>query len=175
VIAYRNWIGGVVVALALSLPFYGHTWNLLMHILGAVVFMGNIVVSALWVSLARRSHNIEALRLGARGLAVTDAVFILPGALLLLVNGGIIGTPYFKTHATWLFVSLGLFVVSGIVWGAVLVPIQKRLAAVIKATPGGASVPEEVDGLLKRWFRWGGIAAILPLITLVLMVFKPAF
>lgn len=173
--SYRNLIGGVVITLALSLPFYGHTWNLLMHILGAVMFMGNIVVTAVWASLARRSRNIEALRLGVRGISVTDAIFTVPGGLLVLLNGGIIGTPYFRAHATWLFVSIGLFAASGIVWGGLLIPVQKRLSALMRATPGGASIPPEVDSLLGRWFRWGGIATVLPLIALVLMVFKPTF
>jgi uncharacterized membrane protein len=164
----------VVITLALSLPFYGHTWNLFMHVFGAVVFMGNIIVTAAWASLARRSRNIEALRLGVRGIVITDSIFTVPGALLVLLNGGIIGTPYFRAHATWLFVSIGLFLASGVVWGSVLVPIQKRLSSLMKATPGGASIPPEAELLLKRWFQWGGVATLLPLLVLALMVFKPA-
>jgi uncharacterized membrane protein len=166
---------GAAIAVVLSLPFFGPQWNLLMHIVGAVIFMGNILVTAVWMSLARRSSNTEALRMGARGIMLTDAIFTLPGVILLILNGGIIGTPYFRAHATWLFVSIALFVVSGILWGAVLIPIQRRLYTLMKATPGGASVPAEADQLLRKWFRFGGVAALLPLVTLVLMVLKPGF
>ena len=165
---------GVIIAIALSLPFYGYRWNLLMHILGAVLFMGNIIVSATWVSLARRTRHTEAIRLGVRGIIVADTIFTMPGVLLLLLNGGILGTPFFKARAMWLFISMGLFVISVLLWAAVLVPLQRRMSAVMKATPPGAAPPPEIEALLKHWFRWGGMASLLPLAALVLMVAKPA-
>lgn len=164
---------GAVVAVALSLPFYGHTWNLFMHVLGAIVFMGNIVVSAAWMSLARRARNPEALRLGARGLMLTDAIFTLPGSLLILLNGGIIATPYFQARVGWVVVSLVLFLLSGIVWAAVLVPAQRKLSTLMEAMPAGGPIPAGADALVTKWFRWGGIATLLPLVSLVLMVAKP--
>ena len=167
-------IVGVIVAITLSLPFYGYRWNLLMHILGAVLFMGNIIVSAAWVTLARRARHTEALRLGVRGIVVTDTIFTMPGVLLLALNGGILGTPFFKQGAMWLFISIVLFVMSAIIWAAVLVPLQKRMSAMMKATPPGAAVSADFDAVLRRWFRWGGMATLLPLAALVLMVAKPA-
>lgn len=169
----RILIVGVIIAVALSLPFYGYRWNLFMHIFGAVLFMGNIVVSAAWASMARRAKHTEALRLGVRGIIVTDTIFTMPGVLLLILNGGILGTPFFKAGAMWLFIAIGLMVLSGIIWGAILVPLQRRMSALMKATPPGSAVPAEVEVLLKRWFRWGGLASLLPLVTLVLMVAKP--
>jgi uncharacterized membrane protein len=166
---------GALVAIALSLPFYGRNWNLLMHQLGAVLFMGNLVVSAAWMSLARRSPNAEALRLGVRGVILTDAIFTLPGALLLLLNGGVLATPFFQAGAKWIFLSIALFILSGVIWGAVLVPVQKRLSAAMAAVPAGGPVPAACDALLAKWFRFGGVATLLPLATLVLMVLKPAF
>lgn len=171
----RIMIIGAIVAVALSLPFYGHHWNLLMHQVGAILFMGNVIIAAAWMSLARRSRDLAALRFGIRGVILTDAIFTFPGSLLILLNGGILGTPYFETGARWLFVSIALFLVSAALWLAVLVPAQKRLSALLGAAPGGAPVPAECDGLLARWFRVGGVATLLPLVALVLMVFKPAF
>lgn len=169
----RTFSIGAVIAVALSLPFYGYRWNIFMHILGAVFFMGNIMVTAVWASVARRSRNTEAIRICSRGIMVTDAIFTLPGAILILLNGGIIGSPYFRSHAMWLYISVMLFLGWGVVWGGLLIPLQRRLYALMKATPGGASLPADADVLLGRWFRWGGIAAVLALITLVLMVLKP--
>jgi uncharacterized membrane protein len=166
---------GSLIAIALSLPFYGRPWNLLMHQLGAVMFLGNIFVSAVWMSLARRARHAEVLRLGVRGVILTDAIFTLPGVLLLFLNGGILATPFFQARAKWVFVSIVLFLVSGLVWGALLVPAQKRLSAAMSAVPAGGTIPAECDALLAKWFRFGGVAALLPLVTLVLMVLKPAF
>ena len=165
---------GAIIAIALSLPFYGYRWNLFMHIFGAIIFMGNIIVTAAWASLARRARHTEALRLAVRGIVVTDTIFTMPGVLLLVLNGGILGTPFFKARAMWLLISVALFAVSAIIWGAVLVPLQKRMSALMKATPPGSAAPEEVNRLLALWFRWGGVATLLPLAMLVLMVTKPA-
>jgi uncharacterized membrane protein len=170
----RITIIGAIVAVALSLPFFGHHWNLLMHQLGAILFMGNIVIAAVWLSLARRSRDAESLRFGLRGVVLTDALFTLPGSLLLLLNGGILGTPYFETGARWLFISIALFLLSAILWLAVLIPVQKRLCRLVDPVPRGGALPAECDGLLARWFRVGGVAVLLPLAALVLMVFKPA-
>ena len=165
----------IALAIVLSLPFYGYNWNLLMHIFGAVLFMGNIIVTAVWGSLAKRSGSPEVMRYATRGIVLTDVIFTTPGALLLLLNGGICGTQWFKDGATWIFVSLGLFVVTGVIWLAVLVPTQRRMLAAAWSTTGTDPVPAETFGLFQRWFRWGGIATVLVLTVLVLMVWKPAF
>jgi uncharacterized membrane protein len=165
-----------LVLIALSLPFYGRTWNHFLHVLGAVLFLGNLIVTAAWISMARRSQNPEALRLGVRGMMVTDAIFTTPGAILLFLNGGILSTAYFKAgHAHWLYIGIGLFAASGILWGSTIIPTQKKLARAMEKMPLGGPVPPECELLLARWFRFGGIATALPLIALVFMVFKPAF
>jgi len=170
----RGVLIGIIVAVALSLPFYGYTWNLFMHIFGAIIFMGNVMATAAWASLARRGGP-EARRLAARGILVTDVILTTPGALLILLNGGILGTPFFKAGAMWLFVGAGLFVVSGGIWLGVLVPLQRRLDAVARETSGAEPVPAAYDVLIKRWFRWGGVATLLVLASLILMVLKPTF
>lgn len=160
----------IVVPVALSLPFYGYTWNLFMHILGAILFMGNIVVTAAWLSMAKRSGSGGALQVATRTVVVTDVIFTLPGSLLLLLNGGIMGTTWFKDQAPWIFASIALFLVSAVIWLAVLVPLQRRMVALAESEPTGP----EIAGMMSRWFRFGGIATLLALITLVLMVTKPA-
>jgi uncharacterized membrane protein len=166
---------GALIVVALSLPFYGRTWNHLMHVLGAVLFLGNMMVTAVWMSLAKRSGNAEALRLGVRGIMLTDAVFTTPGALLLLLNGGILAAPYFKTDWHWLAAGIVLYLASGAIWGMAVIPSQKKLAQLMSTMPPGGPVPPECDALMARWNRFGGMATLLPLIALVLMVFKPSF
>jgi uncharacterized membrane protein len=159
----------IVVPILLSLPFFGYMWNLFMHIFGAILFLGNILATAVWASLARRDGRPDILRLASRGIAITDLIFTTPGAILLLLNGGIVGTPYFKTAAPWLLVSIGLFVLTVVLWLAFLVPAQKRLLRLSEQE----EIPDEWHVALKAWFRWGGPAALLPIVILVLMVLKP--
>jgi uncharacterized membrane protein len=164
-----------LVAVVLSLPFYGHSWNLFMHIFGAVLFMGNMIVTAAWMSLARRARNAEALRLGAQAVIFTDAIFTTPGALLLLLNGGILSAPFFKTNWHWLAAGIVLYVLSGVIWSVAVIPAQKKLAHLMNRVSANGPIPAECDVLLARWFRFGGMATLLPLIALALMVFKPVF
>lgn len=166
---------GALVAVALSVPFFGRNWNRLMHLVGSVLFMGNILVTAAWASLGRRNRDPEVIRFLVRGILLTDAIFTVPGVILLTLNGGILGTVFFRAGAPWMMISVGLFAVTGIVWGVLLIPVQKRLANLVNAMPPRGPIPPEYDALMAKWFRWGGIATLLPLITLVLMVFKPAF
>jgi len=163
----------IVVPLAISVPLFGRTWNLFLHIFGAILFMGNIAVSAVWASLARRDGNTGAVRLASRAIIITDLIFSVPGAILLLANGGILGVEFFKVGASWIVVSLALFAFSCVVWLALMVPLQRRLLAVAE-TPGD-EVSDEWHTLIRQWFRMGGIATLLPLVTLVLMVAKPSF
>jgi uncharacterized membrane protein len=164
-----------LAVVALSLPFYGRTWNHFMHVLGAVLFLGNLIITAVWMTLAKRSGNPEALRLGVRGVILTDHLFTTPGALLLLINGGILAAPYFKTSWHWLAAGIALYVASGVIYGGIVIPTQKKLSVAMNKMPVGGPIPPECDTLLRRWFRFGGIATLLPLIVLWLMVFKPAF
>jgi len=164
---------GILIALAvsvvLSLPFYGYMWNLFMHIFGAILFMGNIIVTAAWLSMAKRSGSGGAVQMATRSVVVTDVMFTLPGSMLLLLNGGIMGTVWFKEKAPWIFASIALFLLSAIIWVAVLVPLQRRMVALSQSEPTGP----EMAALMGKWFRFGGIATLLPFITLVLMVAKP--
>lgn len=163
----------IVAPLLLSMPFFGYLWNLFMHIFGAMLLMGNIMVTAVWSSLARRDGRPDTARFASRGIIVTDLIFTTPGAVLVLANGGILGTPYFKTMAPWILVSLVLFVVAAGIWLGALVPRQRRMLAIAEAT-GGDQVPEEWFTVLRKWFALGGVASLLLLVTLMLMVVKPA-
>jgi len=171
----RIQIVGGLLAVVLSVPFLGRNWNLVLHELGAVLFLGNIIVSALWMSLARREGTADALRLGIRGIMLTDAFFTGPGAILLLLNGGILATPYFRAGAEWVMIGATLFLLTAVVFAVAVSPTQKKLLVLMEATPAGSAVPAAAAPLLARWYRWGGIAILLPLIVLVLMIVKPTF
>lgn len=166
---------GAMVAVVLSVPFFGRNWNRVLHIVGAVLFLGNIIVTAAWASLGRRNRDPEVIRFLVRGILLTDAIFTVPGVILLVLNGGILSPAYFQAGAPWLEAAIVLFIITGILWGAVLVPVQKRLARLVDAMPRGGPIPAEYDALMAKWFRFGGMATLLPLVTLVLMVLKPAF
>jgi uncharacterized membrane protein len=165
---------GATVAVLLSLPFFGRNWNRLMHIVGAVLFLGNIIVTAVWASLGRKIRELDVIRFLVRCSLLTDACLTRPAGNLLALNGGILGTVWFKAGAPWIIVAVLLFIVTGVLWGAVLAPIQKRLGRLVDAMPPRGPIPPEYDVLMAKWFRWGGVATLVPLVVLVLMVLKPS-
>jgi uncharacterized membrane protein len=67
-----------------------------------------------------------------------------------------------------------LFVLSGVIWGAGLLRLQKQMIQMTaEAVESGGGLDEPILGVLRRWMMWGGIATLLPLAALVLMIFKP--
>lgn len=152
----------------LLLP-YG--WHVFLHVLGAVLFMGNIIVSALWMVIAEQSDDRAALRFASGALNWADVAFTAPGIFLLLVNGLILAyTAWGGLTQSWIILALGLFILSGVVWAVLLIPLQARLIKL--STPSGA-IPATFFSALRRWYVWGAVATISPLVSLVLMVFKP--
>jgi hypothetical protein len=65
-----------------------------------------------------------------------------------------------------------LFALSGVIWAAFLIRAQGSMVRIAET-----SLSEEIMGEfryhLKRWYFWGGIATILPIVSLGLMIFKP--
>ena len=146
-----------------------------LHILGVVLFLGNIVVTALWKTLADRTRNPPVVAYAQRLVTVTDIAFTATGAALIIVSGqvmarefgGVFGGPF------WLTLGWSLFIASGVIWLALLVPIevmQERLARGFRNAP---TIPDRYWRLSRLWAVFGAIATVLPLFNLYLMVFKP--
>lgn len=152
-----------------------HQTFVLLHVFGAILFMGNIIVTAMWMANAKRTRDASVLYFASRMVMRADAVLTLPGIMLILVPGLLSLGPWggFPT-ATWAEMSLALFIVSGVIWGALLLPLQKRMVRMTReAVELKIGLSDQYYGVLTRWNMWGGIATLLPLVALYLMVFKP--
>ena len=60
---------------------------LAIHILAAVIFLGNIITTAFWKVRADKSGNLESMALTSRSILFADYVFTGPGIAALLVTG----------------------------------------------------------------------------------------
>lgn len=146
--------------------------NLFLHILGAVMFIGNIVVTAVWMVWAERTKDEKIITFAVRMVNWMDVFFTGPGVILLLLNG-LLMVPYceectqgFATH--WIAVSLGLFGVTGALWATLLV-YQNTL---VKGLAGSS---EQFYRTLHRWYVVGTLNTIIPLVILAVMTTKPGF
>ena len=146
-----------------------------LHLMGVVLFLGNIIVTALWKTLADRSRSAAVIVYGQRLVTVTDIAFTAIGATLIAVTGHLMAGGITVIRATpWLTWGSALFTVSGLLWVLVLIPIQIGQSRIARSLQPGAAVPERYWRLSKAWMIVGSIATVLPVANLYLMVFKPS-
>ena len=168
----------VVAAVAVSLPLFPYRMHTFLHIAGAVVFLGNIVVTAAWMLMAERSRSLNVIHFSAKAVIRADLLFTLPGVLLILLNGTAMvlarwgGWGAFH-EMSWISLALALFTLSGAIWVGILITVQHRTAVCSDPSGYEGEPPAKFLSALRRWYFWGAIAIALPVCSLYLMVTKP--
>ena len=146
------------------------------HIISAVLFVGNMITATFWKMRADRSGNLDTIVITTQGLLKADYMFTLPGIVGLLATGiAMVGiTNWARFEEPWLSISLIMLIITGLIWTALLLPLQKRMVRL--AQLGAASgIPDPgYAQASKRWAMFGGIATLLPIVILFLMVLKPS-
>ena len=146
----------------------------LLHILGACLFLGNNLVTPLWKLLAERTRNAQVVAFSQRLVTVTDLIFTVGGIALLLGAGQAMAARQPGLwHQRWFLGAYSLFAVSGLVWLALLLPIQVAQARLARGFASGGPIPARYWVLSRRWMIAGAIASLLPFGSLALMVLKP--
>ena len=147
---------------------------LMLHLLGVVIFLGNIVVTAVWKMLADRTRDPAVVAYAQRLVTVTDIAFTATGAALILVAGQVMAEDFGGIFGPlWLTVGWSLFVASGVIWLTILVPIQVMQSRLARTFRDGTEIPERYWRLSRLWAVVGTVATVLPLANLYFMVFKP--
>ncbi len=59
----------------------------IVHMLGIVLFLGNIIVTGVWKAMADRTKNPAVIGFAQRLVTLTDWVFTFGGAILVLAGG----------------------------------------------------------------------------------------
>ena len=147
-----------------------------LHLLGVVMFLGNIIITGWWKFMADRTLNPQIIAFAQRQVTLTDFVFTAGGAALVLAAGwGNAALHGMEIHSLrWLTWGFWLFNVSGLIWVAILIPVQIKQAKMAKVFASSGEIPAAYWVLVKRWYLWGSIATLLPVCNLYWMVFKPA-
>lgn len=147
----------------------------MLHIFGAIIFVGNIVVTALWKAMADLTKDPKIVAFGQRLVTLTDFVFTGIGAALVLATGLLMAYQYFDDFLKikWIAWGLSLFMLSGVIWATALIPIQIKQAQLARKFAEDNHIPSEYWRLGKIWMILGIIATILPLLNVYFMVFKP--
>ncbi len=145
-----------------------------LHILGVVLFIGNIIVTAWWKTQADRTRNPTVIAFAQRQVTLTDWIFTFGGATLLAgsayanvaLHGLSMSTP-------WMLWGQILFILSGLLWVGILIPVQIRQARLARAFASGGPIPLTYWRLNRIWLGIGLVATVLPAANIFFMVYKP--
>ncbi|MFZ4620986.1 MAG: DUF2269 family protein [Bacteroidota bacterium] len=149
-----------------------YTFYKLLHIVGVILFLGNISIGLFWLRIAVKSADPKILAHSLKGIIAADMIFTIPGVIIIAATGlmtAMVGQyPIMKTG--WIVWPMTLFVVSGIVFMFFVAPVQKKMHALVSAS-------ENYDrtifsSLYRSWNIWGSLALLLPIAAAVMMVLK---
>lgn len=141
------------------------------HILLAIVAFGFNATYAIWIRRAER--HPEHLDFALRGVKLLDDFFANPAYLLLLVSGLVmVFLAGYQLSTFWLLAALVLWLVAIVLGYGVYTPtLRRQIRVLASAGPQSAAY----RSLSTRGTVVGITLAVLVLLILVMMVFKPTF
>lgn len=101
----------------------------LLHVAAVVLFLGNITLGLFWMAHAMRSGEARIIAHTMDGIIRSDRWFTVPAVLAIIgagVGAAVLGQMRLL-HTGWIAWSLALFALSGLVFGTVLAPLQRRI------------------------------------------------
>lgn len=130
------------------------------HILGVVLFLGNIIVTGVWKVLADNTGDPRTIAYAQNLVTLTDWIFTAGGVVLILIGAyGMIWVAGLNPLGpAWLIWGQSLFIASGIIWVAILIPTQIAQAREAHGFADGGPIPESYWRHGRRWAIWGTIA-----------------
>ena len=152
------------------------TWKLI-HVLGVILFVGNITTGILWKVQADRTRNAALIAHACAGLTRSDRFFTMPGVLLIVVAGiaAAISGNFPILGTGWILWSIVLLTISGLAFMLRVAPLQRRMHALAAAGAKDGQVDWQAYEVVTRsWNVWGMVALLAPLVAVALMVLKPA-
>ena len=150
----------------------------IMHLFGVIIFMGNIIITGWWKVMADRTGDYRIIAFAQRQVTLTDWIFTFGGVLIVLIaafgmvyhmNTDVLAEIY---DTRWLWWGYHLFLVSGIIWVVVLLPMQIVQARMARKFAETGEIPEKYWFYGKVWLWFGILATIIPLANIYWMVVK---
>jgi uncharacterized membrane protein len=145
------------------------------HVLGVVILVGNVTITAYWKVLADLSRDPKVIAHAQRGVTIADFIFTLAGIALIMIGG--YGAVYVRgmsvVEPAWIVLGQILFAISGLIWLGILVPLQIRQARAARGFADGSAIPAAYLKDSRSWLVWGIVATVPLVAALYVMVVKP--
>ncbi len=150
---------------------------LTVHLVGMVLLVGNVYSWWFLLFRARRSADpLTSLKEANETILHSGKVFIWPGGGLITSSGIIMASmAELSVDTTWLWVKVGLFVATCVIWQGVLLRATRgMIGSLTQALESGASeVPESYRDLNRRWHVMGILNYAILAALIVLSVMLP--
>jgi uncharacterized membrane protein len=155
----------------LAVEFYNVV--LAVHITGVVFAFGIVLAYPVIIPWVRRGQPAAMPVVHALQTRIGRAV-ISPGMAVVLAAGIYLASDADAWSKSWVSVPLVILIVVGGLGGAVLTPLERRLAATAtRDLQGGGELGAEYDAQLARWSLFAYTCAALVLVAIVFMTVKP--
>ncbi|KIL38746.1 membrane protein [Gordoniibacillus kamchatkensis] len=147
---------------------------LLLHVIGVVLFVGNIITAAFWKVRADAQKNAAIIHHAAKNVMYADYAFTLPGLVCIVISGIAMAVQanISMRGLNWLSLSLILFAVTGIVWLAILIPLQRAMIRHSAACIESGAISGAYSRASRLWAVFGTVGTLLPLLILYFMTTK---
>ncbi len=147
---------------------------LTLHLIGVVIFVGNIITAAFWKVRADLSKDPAFIHSTVKNVMLADYVFTLPGLALIIISGNVMAvkTNMPMSGLNWLTLSLILFAFTGIIWLAILIPLQRGMIRLIAQCIESGKISKTYRTASRNWAVFGIAATLLPIVILYLMITK---
>lgn len=149
-----------------------YLWLKVLHIVGVVMFLGNIIITGWWKNMADRTKNPQIIAFAQRQVTVTDWIFTAGGSVILTIAGALNVHSSWSYSMKWLQMGIGMFILSAIIWVVVLIPTQTKQAKMAAVFAETGVITNAYWKLCSRWNFWGALAVIIPAIAIYFMTFK---
>jgi uncharacterized membrane protein len=139
-----------------------------LHIVAAVLMVGNVTVTGVWATFYFRWRKDADFRLAARAILWTDLIFTFLGGAALTITGILMarkaGMPILETP--WIRRSALLLAISTLLWLTILLPDQWRMERLDR------SRDEFLKAVFTRWSVVGWGSTVLLFVAMWSMVLK---
>ena len=146
----------------------------LIHVIAVIIFMGNIITGLFWMRQAHKTRNFSIISFTMRGVIKSDKWFTIPGVIIISAAGFSAaiqgGLPLLRTG--WIFWSIVLFTLSGVIFALKLVPLQRKILQITENKPAEEFNDEIYQRCLQQWEAWGLLALLTPFAAMAMMVLK---